>query len=121
MLSENVTWTNQKTEMVRKAYTIRSGFTYDTNQTEVRCRIGVLLFLGVTKSSKKSTASVCSTDGAGKPICIALMSQKLFLLYCLGFDDSTARDQRRDIDKPALLRTFYERFVTACEDIYTRN
>ena len=38
MLSENVTWINQKTEMVGEAYTIRSGFTYDTNETEVRCR-----------------------------------------------------------------------------------
>ena len=53
MLSKFVIWTNQKIEMVRKAYTIRSGFTYGTNETEVRGPIGVLLFLGITKSSKK--------------------------------------------------------------------
>ena len=57
VVSEIATWTNQKIEKVRKAYTIRSGFTYDTNETEVRGLIGVLLFLGVTKSSKESTAS----------------------------------------------------------------
>ena len=52
MLSEIVTWTNQKIERVRKAYTIKSEFTYDTNATAVRGLIGILLFLGVTKSSK---------------------------------------------------------------------
>ena len=83
VLLEIVTWTNQKIENVRKAYTIRSGFTYNTDATEVRGLIGISLFLGVTKSSKESTASTLSADGTGKPICIAAMSQKrfLFLLY----------------------------------------
>ena len=80
-----------------------------------------MLFLGVTKSSKKSTASIWSADGTGKPICIAAMSQKrfLFLLYCLRFDNSTTRDLRRDIDKLAPICSVYETFVTACEDNYT--
>ena len=49
------------------------------------------------------------------------MSQKrfLFLLYCLRFDNSTTRDQRRDIDKLAPFRSVYDIFVTACEDNYT--
>ena len=121
MLSEIVTRTNQKIEKAREAYTIRSGFTYNTDATEVRGLIGVLLFLGVTKSSKESTASIWSTDGTGKPICIAAMSQKrfLFLLYCLRFDNSTTRDQRRGIDKLAPIRSVYDIFVTACEDNYT--
>ena len=63
MLSEIVTWINRKIEKVRKAYTIRSGFTCDTDATEVRGLIRILLFLGVTKSSNESTASIWSTDG----------------------------------------------------------
>ena len=74
VLSANVTWTNQKIGKVRKAYTIRSGFTYDTDATEVGGLIGILLPLGVTKSSKESTASIWSTVGTGKPICIAAMN-----------------------------------------------
>ena len=121
MVSKIATWTNQKIEKVRKAYTIRFGFTYDTNETEVRGLIGVLLFLGVTKSFKESTASVWSTDGTEKSICIAATSQKrfLFLLYCLRFDNSTTRDQRRDIDKLEPICSVYKRFVTACEYNYT--
>ena len=49
VLSEIVTWTNQKIENVREAYTIISGFTYNTNATEVRSLKEILLFLGVTK------------------------------------------------------------------------
>ena len=111
-LSMIVTWTNQKIEVVRKDFIIRSGYTYGINETEVRGLIGVLLFLGVTKSSKESTASVWSTDGTEKPICFAAMNKKrfIFLLYCLRFDDSTTRDQLRDIKKPAPIRSSYKRF-----------
>ena len=44
-----VTRANQKIENVRKVYKSRSGFTYDTNETEVRALLGILLFLGVNK------------------------------------------------------------------------
>ena len=79
MLLEIVTWTNQKIKNVRKAYTIKSRFTYDTNETEVRVLIEILLFLSVTKSCKESTVSTWATDGTGKSICIAAMTQKRFL------------------------------------------
>jgi len=57
----------------------------------------------------------------GKPICIAAMSQKLFLflVYCLRFDDSTTRTQRRADDKLAPIHNIYDKFVTACEANYT--
>jgi hypothetical protein len=49
MITEIVTWTNQKIEN----YTIKHGFLYNTSVTEIRALIGILLFLGATKSSKK--------------------------------------------------------------------
>ena len=57
----------------------------------------------------------------GKPICIATMSHKLFLflVYCLHFDDSTTRAQRRADDKLAPIRNTYDKFVAACEANYT--
>jgi hypothetical protein len=62
---------------------------YNSSVTEIRALIGILLFLGATKSSKEGTASIWAEDGTGKPICIAAMCQKhfLFLLYCLRYDD----------------------------------
>ena len=85
MITEIATWTNQKIENVKTSYTSKPGFLYNTSVIEIRALIGILLFLGATKSSKESTASIWAKDGTGKPICIAAMSQKrfLFLVYCL--------------------------------------
>jgi len=119
VITEIVTWTNQKIENVKTIYKIKAGFLYNTSVTEIR--IGILLFLGATKSSKESTASIWAKDGTGKPICIAAMSQErfLFLVYCLRFDDSTTRAQRRADDKLAPIRNIYDKFVLACEANYT--
>jgi len=94
-MTETAAWTNQKIENVKTTYTSKPGFLYNTSATEIRVPIGILLFLGATKSSKESTASIWAKDGTGKPICIAAMSQKrfLFLVYCLRFDDSITRAQ----------------------------
>ena len=121
MITEIVTWSNQKIENVKTSYTSKPGFLYDTSVTEIRALIGILLFLGATKSSKESTASIWTKDGTGKPICIAAMSQKrfLFLVYCLRFDDSITRAQRKAEDKLAPIRNIYDKFVVACEANYT--
>ena len=65
MIKEIVTWTNQKIENVKTSYTSESKFMYNTSVTEIRELIGILLFLGTTKSSKESTASILAKDGAG--------------------------------------------------------
>jgi hypothetical protein len=89
MMTEIVVWANQKIENVKTSYTSKPGFLYNTSVTEIRALIGILLFLGATKSSKGSTASIWAKDGTGKTICIAAIIQKrfLFLVYCLRFDD----------------------------------
>jgi len=74
---------------VKISYTSKAGFLYNTSVTEIRALIGILLFLGATKSSKEITVNIWAKDGIGKPIYKATMSQKrfLFLVYCLRFDD----------------------------------
>jgi len=121
MLTEIVTWTNQKIENVKTSYTSKPGFLYKTSVTEIRAFIGILLFLGATKSSKESTASVWAKDGTGKPICVAAMSERrfLFLVYCLRFDDSTTRARRIANDKLAPIHNIHDKFVAACEANYT--
>jgi len=89
MITEIVTWTNQEIKNVKTSYTSKPGFLYNTSVTEIHALIGILPFLGATKNSKESGASIWAKDGTGKPICITAMSQKmfLFLVYCLRFDD----------------------------------
>jgi putative SOS response-associated peptidase YedK len=85
MVTEIVTMTNQKIENVKTIYTIKHGFLYNKSMTVIRALIGILLFLGATKSSKERTANIWAKDGTGKPIFIAGLSQKRFslLLLCL--------------------------------------
>jgi len=86
VITEIVTWTNQKIENVKAIYTSKAGFLYNTSVTEIRALIGILLFLGATKISKESTACIWAKDGTGKPICIAAMSKKLFLCFlCIAY------------------------------------
>jgi len=83
VITEIVTWTDQKIENVKTSYTSKPGFLYNTTVTEIRALIGILLFVGATKSSKESTASIWVKDGTGKPICLAAMSQKRFFVSCV--------------------------------------
>jgi hypothetical protein len=83
MITEIVTWTNQKIENVKTNYTSKPGFLYNTSVTKIRALIGILLFLGATKISKESTASIRAKDGTGKPICIAATSQMRFFVSCV--------------------------------------
>ena len=121
MITEIVTWTNQKIQKVKSNFTIKPGILYNTSVTEIRALIGILLFLGATKNCKEITASIWAKDVTGKPICIAAICQKsfLFLAHCLSFDDSTTRAQRRTDDKLAPIRNKYDKLVAACEANYT--
>jgi len=85
VITDIVTWTNQKIENVKTSYTNRPGFLYNTSVTEIRPFIGILLFLGATKSSEEITANIWVKDGTGKPICIAAMSQKRFCSLCIAY------------------------------------
>ena len=97
VIREIVKWTNQKIETVKTSYTSKPGFLYNTIVTEIRALIGILLFLGATKSSKESTASIWAKDGTGKPICIAAMCQKrfcfLFIAYALTIQPREPREE----------------------------
>ena len=114
-------WTNQKIILVREKFNSRQGFAYDTSESELRAFIGILLFLGGTKSSKEALSSIWAEDGTGKPLCIAAMSQKrfTFISYCLRFDDSQSREERKKNDKLAPIRQIFDMFVTACHSNYT--
>jgi hypothetical protein len=67
MITETVTWTNQKIENGKTSYASKPGF----------------------------------------------------LVYCLRFDNSTTRAQRRANDKLAPIRNMYYKFIAACEANYT--
>lgn len=114
-------WTNQKIKLVRDTFKFRQGYSYDITNKETQAFIGVLIFLGATKSSMEAISSIWAQDGTGKPLCISAMSQKrfTFISYCLRFDDKLNREERKKNDKLAPIREIFDMFVNACHSNYT--
>lgn len=91
-----------------------------TTEAEMKAFIGLLYICGVHKSSHVNITDLWATDGTGIEIFRTTMSSKrfLFLLRCIRFDDIRDRQSRRDIDKLAPIREFFEKFVDNCQKCY---
>lgn len=90
--------------------------------TELKAFLGLLYLAGIFKSGREDTASLFSTDGTGRPIFRATMSQKrfLFLLSAIRFDDVASRRNRIDEgDKLAAVSQIFNILVNNCQDNYT--
>ena len=120
VITEIVTWTNQKIENVKTSYTSKPGFLYNKSVTNSRTD-GHPAVLGHYKELQRKyckhlgerwhwQANLHSSDES---------EAFLFLVYCLRFDDSTTRAQRRADDKLAPVRNIHDKFVVACEANYT--
>jgi hypothetical protein len=83
MITEMVTWTNQKIENVKTSYTSKPGFVCNISVTEICALIGILLFLGATKSSKKSTASIWAKGGTLQANLHSSDESEAFFVSCL--------------------------------------
>ncbi|KFM59493.1 PiggyBac transposable element-derived protein 4, partial [Stegodyphus mimosarum] len=92
-----------------------------TNLIEIRAFVGLLYFGGVHKSSHVNVRDLWATDGTGLEIFHKTMSYKrfLFLSRCLRFDDIGTRVIRKQSDKLAPIREFFEDFVNNCQKYYT--
>jgi hypothetical protein len=68
-----------------------------------------------------NTLDLFDNEGHGVEIFGAVMSRKrfLFLLRCLRFDDRTTREQRCPLDRLALIRELFDRFVKNCQQNYS--
>lgn len=92
-----------------------------TSIIEIRAFIGLLYFCGVHKSSHVNVRDLWATDGTGLEIFHKTMSYKrfLFLSRCLRFDDIGTRVVRKETDKLAPIREFFEDFLNNCQKYYT--
>jgi len=76
---------------------------------------------GKKKSNDEDIASIFATDGTGRDIFRYNMSMRRFerILLCLRFDDSTTRDQRKNVDPAAPISEIFDEFISACQKNYT--
>lgn len=102
--------TNIKIQVVQNKYS-RERDAKETDETEIRAVIGILILAGVSKSGRQNILKLFDdTKGTGiETIYLAMSSQRFsFLMRNLRFDNFTDREQRREIDKLAAIRELFE-------------
>ena len=83
---------------------------------EIRSTIGLLLFLGLTKSGHENIRTLWRQGYFSRAICQATMSGRRFqdIQTMLSFDDQATREQRKADDKFAPIREVFDMFTSAC-------
>ncbi|KAM3956969.1 piggyBac transposable element-derived protein 4-like [Aphomia sociella] len=120
MLTKLVYFTNiYITEKVRDNFE-RERDCKPTNIKEMKALLGILFYIGKLRGAHLNTKDLWATDGSGCDICISAMSRYRFhfLLRCLRFDDIRTRQARKETDKLAPIREFFEDFVSNIQKYY---
>ncbi|XP_022093326.1 piggyBac transposable element-derived protein 4-like [Acanthaster planci] len=88
---------------------------------ELHAFLGLLLYLGLTKSGRERVRSFWGQGFFCRPLCLATMSSTRFqdILTMLRFDNKATRAQRRSTDKFAPIRDIFEMFARACRQHYS--
>ncbi|KFM68182.1 hypothetical protein X975_10258, partial [Stegodyphus mimosarum] len=119
MIKKLVHWTNSFIESIREPSSWERD-AKETNEAEIKAFIGLLYLIGLHKSSHVYIRDLWATDGTGKEIFHTTMSSThfYFLLRCIRFDDIQTRQSRKELDKLAPMREFFENFVENCQKLY---
>lgn len=87
---------------------------------EVNALIGLLYIADVKHENRINLSEFWATDGPENPIFPATIgiNRFRFLLKFIRFDDVTSREERRQLDKIAAVRDFFENFLRNCKLSY---
>jgi hypothetical protein len=112
IVQQIVRWTNQH---IRKDTASEK----ETDETEMLAFMGLLLLLGVWKSSQEDLSEIWASN-TGRPIFRATMTLARFreLLRHLRFDDRNTREQRASEDKLAPIRDVWDMFQCQLSAVY---
>nr|CAI5823661.1 unnamed protein product [Callosobruchus analis] len=108
-----VVCTNMYIDKVRAKYD-RQRDAKQTNEMEIRALFGILLQIGVLRSSRQDAHQMWdNSKGSGIELCYLAMSEKrfYFLLRCLRFDNINDRSQRTKTDKMEHIRDVFQLFI----------
>ncbi|XP_022099733.1 uncharacterized protein LOC110984162 [Acanthaster planci] len=88
---------------------------------ELSSAVGLLLFLGLTKSGRENVRSIWRKGPFARNLCIATMSGMRFqdILAMLRFDDKATGCQRRQNDMFAPIREIFDQFAASCRRYYS--
>ncbi len=88
---------------------------------ELRSAIGLLIYLGLSKSGHERLRSFWGKGLFSKPTCQATMSGSRFqeILTMMRFDDRATRQQRWFVDKFVPIREVFDMFTDSCRRHYS--
>lgn len=112
--------TNKFISNIRPNYT-RERNAADTNSSEIKALLGLLLLCGARKCSRMNMKDLYNSNGSSMEIFRLIMSEFRFhfLLQCIRFDDKNTRDDRQKLDNLAAIREFFDEFVKNCINGYS--
>lgn len=116
-----IQWTNVKLAKMREKYRrYDKPELCDIDLVEMKSFLGVLLYTSIFKSNHEDIRSLFATDGTGREVFRAVMSEKRFLtlLVAMRFDNPDDRPQRKTIHPDAAIHDFFELFVQSIQKSY---
>lgn len=122
ILNEILEHTNAKITDASVTYGPTASYVGHLDMTELKAFLGLLILTGAFKSNHEDIRSLFASDGTGRNICRAVMSEKrfLFLLAAIRFDDRATRQNRIESgDKLAAISKIYDIFNNNCKNNYT--
>lgn len=113
--------TNEKLATLRPKYkNCKKIELCDVDETEIRAFLGLLLYSSIFKSNNEDVRSLFATNGKGRPIFRAVMSQKRFLtiMAAIRFDNFGDREERKKENPAAAIQEIFDIFVNNARNAY---
>lgn len=122
ILLQIMEWTNHKLSQMRSEYRDKNSISHvrEVDMVELKAFLGLLIFTSIFNSNHENISTIFATDGTGRDIFRAVMSQKRFsvLLSALRFDNPETRMERKKEDPTAPVSQIYNKFIENCQNCY---
>ena len=118
-LAAMAVFTNDKILAYRAKYKILTATTEQTNISELKALIGILLMTGIKSDNHVSSLQMFAPF-EGCALYRATMSNArfAFLMRVIRFDNSRTREARLKADRLAPIRSLWDVFIDACKNVY---
>lgn len=119
MINVIVQYTNVEIDIKKNKYKTSKYTTTQTSANEIKALLGLLIQSAGLKSNHLPTRTLFDTLRSAKTYKACMSAERFdFLLRCMRFDDRNTRQERRESDRLAPIRNFWEQFIENCRKWY---
>ncbi|CAB3254174.1 unnamed protein product [Arctia plantaginis] len=119
MIDDIVQYTNVEIDIKSNKYKTSKYTTSQTSPNEIKALLGLLIQSAALKSNHLPTRTLFDTLRNAKTYRACMSAERFdFILRCMRFDDRNTRQERRESDRLAPIRDFWEKFIGNCRKWY---